>query len=97
MPIDSAVLREIAELAELPIPDRTLTEFVVPGYGFPCGRGNCAGMYVRLADSSEAVFITLAHPYDYLKKVREHEYLHFLSGTGAHPDVFRQLGILEFE
>lgn len=94
--LDSAALRALAARAALPLPDRFVGVFTVPGATFACPwrpYDRCYGAYLAGQDG-EADLIFLAQGARWPAGTLQHELLHFLTHTAGHPDIFRRLGLL---
>jgi hypothetical protein len=89
--VDSVLLRQVAADAHVTVPARTLEVYVVPGDGFACRDGRCAGIWVKTAQVDYVIVAAtrlLREPW-----LMRHEYLHHVLQTGDHPPAFRRLGL----
>lgn len=91
VPVDSEQLRHVAALAGLPVPDRPLVVFVVPGRAFPCGQALlCNGWWIA-GDSGAADFIFVGA--EAPSRTLQHEFLHFITRDGRHGRLFWKLSL----
>jgi len=95
VPVDSAILRQIASRAHLPLPERPVAVYIVRRVGaFACAPYRCRAAYIAAPDGeTDLIFVAEHAP----RLALQHELLHYLTQTrdNVHGPIFQMLGLDE--